>query len=196
MNHRHLLPNEIDLLLDGEVGFGVAPLRAHARECAQCRAELEEGRRVVEALDRMPRFSPAVGFADRVMAQVQVFEPWHVTVADRARRFVPRSRPARVLVAAMAASVAVVLSVTTLWLAARLDLFVFTMGVAGDYVRGALLGFLGSVVAAAFGGPAAEALRASGAAGAALAAGTLVLLILTTLGGLRALVAAASRRRA
>jgi len=26
MNHRHLLPDEIDLLLDDEVGFGVNPL--------------------------------------------------------------------------------------------------------------------------------------------------------------------------
>ena len=35
MNHRHLLPDEIDLLLDDEVGFGVAPLKAHVRDCAR-----------------------------------------------------------------------------------------------------------------------------------------------------------------
>ena len=38
MNHRHLLPAEIDLLLDEEVGFGVSPLRAHVQACADCRA--------------------------------------------------------------------------------------------------------------------------------------------------------------
>ena len=46
MKHRHLLPNEIDLLVDGEVGFGVAPLRAHVRECAECHAKLDEAREV------------------------------------------------------------------------------------------------------------------------------------------------------
>ena len=39
VNHRHLLPNEIDLLVDGEAGFGVAPLRAHVAECDECRAQ-------------------------------------------------------------------------------------------------------------------------------------------------------------
>ena len=29
MQHRHLLPNEIDLLVDGDTGFGVQPLREH-----------------------------------------------------------------------------------------------------------------------------------------------------------------------
>ena len=42
MQHRHLHPNEIDLLLDGEVGFGVAPLRAHVEGCAECRAKLDD----------------------------------------------------------------------------------------------------------------------------------------------------------
>ena len=45
MNHRHLLPDEIDLLLDDEVGFGVNPLRSHVRDCADCRAKVEDARR-------------------------------------------------------------------------------------------------------------------------------------------------------
>ena len=47
MEHRHLLPEEIDLLLDGEVGFGVQPLRAHVRGCDLCRRELEDARALV-----------------------------------------------------------------------------------------------------------------------------------------------------
>jgi hypothetical protein len=52
MQERHLLPNEIDLLLDGEVGFGVSPLRAHVDDCATCRSRLADARVVVEALER------------------------------------------------------------------------------------------------------------------------------------------------
>ena len=80
MQHRHLLPNEIDLLLDGEVGFGVAPLRAHVDDCASCRGRLAEARVVSDALDNLPRFAPAPAFTNRVMAHVQVVEPWHVAL--------------------------------------------------------------------------------------------------------------------
>ena len=55
MNHRHLLPNEIDLLLDGEVGFGVAPLRAHVDGCEDCQARLARSRKVVDALEDLQR---------------------------------------------------------------------------------------------------------------------------------------------
>ncbi len=39
--NRHLLPEEIDLLIDGEAGFGVAPLKAHLRQCPECQSELD-----------------------------------------------------------------------------------------------------------------------------------------------------------
>ncbi|HVT40589.1 MAG TPA: hypothetical protein VHE78_16215, partial [Gemmatimonadaceae bacterium] len=67
MQHRHLLPNEIDLLLDGEVGFGVSPLRAHADDCEPCRARLADARLVVEALERLPHFAPSMRFANQVL---------------------------------------------------------------------------------------------------------------------------------
>src|SRR5579871_5571050 len=82
MNHRHLLPDEIDQLLDGETGFGVAPLQAHLRDCEQCQAAFEEQREVVEALEHLPRLAPSPEFASRVMAQVQIYEPWHVAARD------------------------------------------------------------------------------------------------------------------
>ena len=84
MTHRHLLPDEIDALLDSEVGFGVAPLEAHLRECASCRADLEAGRRVVEAIEQLPRLAPTPLFGDHVMAQVNVYEPWYVAARDTA----------------------------------------------------------------------------------------------------------------
>src|SRR5436305_4371278 len=116
MNHRHLLPDEIDLLLDDEVGFGVAPLKAHIRDCADCRARVDEARFVVEALEDIPHFAPSHRFADRVLAQVPVFVPWHVTARDTVARWLPQSRPGRVAVAALVTSAASVFTVVLLWI--------------------------------------------------------------------------------
>ncbi|WP_434478239.1 hypothetical protein [Gemmatimonas sp.] len=101
---RHLRPDEIELLLDGEEGFGVAPLRAHARSCMECQAELESARELMFALDTLPDFAPSPAFADRVMSQVQVFEPWHVAATRAVEQFVPATRSAR-LAAGLGAAV-------------------------------------------------------------------------------------------
>ena len=102
MNHRHLLPTEIDLLLDDEEGFGVAPLKAHVRSCPDCMARLEDARLVTDAIEELPHFAPSFSFTDTVMAQVPVFVPWHVaardTVRSAVRQWVPDSRPARAVV--------------------------------------------------------------------------------------------------
>ena len=50
--NRHLLPEEIDQLLDGEVGFGTTPLKQHVRTCAECRAELDSARVLVSQLEQ------------------------------------------------------------------------------------------------------------------------------------------------
>ena len=195
MEHRHLLPNEIDLLLDGEVGFGVTPLKAHVRSCAECRAELEEARAVAAALDHLAHFAPAPLFADRVMAQVQVFEPAHVTALDTARRWLPASRPARAFAGAVAAGVALVLSVSMLWLAARLDVVMFFTNLVADRALRTLLDAVGDAAGAALGQPALEAIRASGAAGVALALTGLLAAVALAAMGLRALAGASARQR-
>lgn len=195
MNHRHLLPDEIDLLIDGEVGFGVAPLRTHIDECERCRAELESQRALVATLDELPHFTPSPRFAERVMSQVQVFEPWHVAALDSARQWVPRSVPARVLAGATGGIMALVLSVSAIWLAVRVDALLFFFNIGADRMRGWLLGAFGRVTADLFGQPALDAMRASGASGVALAlSGFLVSLVVAAF-GLRALATATRRRR-
>src|SRR6476659_9853658 len=97
MNHRHLLPNEIDLLVDGDAGFGVAPLRAHIDECAECRGQVEDARIVVDALEALPHFAPDSRLADRVMAQVPVFVPAHVAARGSVARWTPHTANARVV---------------------------------------------------------------------------------------------------
>lgn len=196
MTDRHLLPDEIDLLLDGEVGFGVAPLRAHAERCAECRARIDESRALIESLERLPELAPSPLFANHVMANVNVFVPWHVAARDAALGWIPQSRQMRVLAGAMAASAAMVVTVASVWLIAYLDfLMFFVSGIAIDRAREFALAAAGSTLASVFGDAAAQAILASGTAGLALAtAATLGTAALSVL-ALRRLVVARGRLR-
>lgn len=195
MNHRHLLPNEIDLLLDGDVGFGVAPLRAHAASCERCTAELEEARAVVDALDHLPHFSPSPLFAERVMARTQVFQPWHVAALDTVRSIVPASGPARVLVGVAASTMALLVTGLTVFLVTQLDAAMFIGQVLLQRGRDMLLGGLEALVGTVLGEAAITALQASGGAGIALAIAAVVASGALAAGGLRAAVSASRRNR-
>ena len=195
MNHRHLLPNEIDLLLDGDVGFGVAPLRAHVATCDHCTAELDEARAVVEALDHLPHLTPSPLFAERVMARTQVFQPWHVAALDSARRIVPASGPARVLVGVAASTVALMLTAVTVFLVTRLDALLFIGQLVLQRSRDMVLGGLDGLVGSVLGDAGVSVLRASGAAGIALAIVAVILSGALAAGGLRAAVSASRRNR-
>ena len=122
MLDRHLRSDEIDLLLDGEEGFGVTPLRAHVRSCIQCRMDLDRAREVVVLLDGLPDFAPSSSFADKVMSQVQVFEPWHAAALNTASKFVPTTRPARVAAGIGAAASAGLLTAAGAWAVSRADI--------------------------------------------------------------------------
>ena len=196
MNHRHLLPDEIDLLLDNEVGFGVAPLKAHARECDECRARLENARLVVTSLEAAPHFAPSLAFADRIMSQVPVFVPWHVTARETAARWLPQSRTARITVAALATSAASVLTAEILWVAAQTRGLVFASGAAGDEVRSLLLSGTHTLLAAVFGDQVSAMIQAAGTVGIAAALVGLGAATAASIAGLRALALASSRRRA
>lgn len=195
MTERHLNPDDIDLLLDGEVGFGVTPLRAHVRHCAQCRAELDAAGALTSALEHLPHLAPSPLFAERVMAQVQVFEPAHVAAADVARRWLPQSRPARVVVGAGASAVGLLLSVLTLWLAARIDVLVFFGEFAAERAGHIAVRALSDTVGAAFGQPAADVLRSGGSARLALALTGLLLAVAVATLALRAAAGASAARR-
>ena len=167
---RHLLPNEIDLLLDGEVGFGTSPLKTHVRRCAQCRAELEEARAIVRALEHLPRFSPSPLFAARVLARVQVYVPWYVALLDTLRAWVPRSRPVRAVVGVAALAVLAAVTVVSLWLLTQADALVFAADAGLARIRAALVAGAADVLAGAVGEPAMHALRTTGWMGMVAAA--------------------------
>ena len=194
MNHRHLLPNEIDLLVDGEVGFGMAPLQAHASACESCRRELDGAREIATLLEALPRFAPSYGLADRVMAEVPVFVPWHVAARDAIRARIPASRPLRALALAGGSALAAVLTMAALWIATRGDLLAFASAAAGDQLRGAVDAGGRQVIAALFGEQVFAAMAQAGPTGVIVAAvGFLAAAGAATL-GLRH-VAAASRSR-
>ena len=195
MQHRHLLPNEIDLLLDGEVGFGVAPLQAHIAECEDCQGRLARSRKVVEVLESLPRLAPRPQFADRVMAHVQVVEPWHVAALDTARRFVPRSAPMRGVMAATASAAALALTSGAVWLGLHADLAVYSFNLAAGRARGALMDAAASFVGTAFGQGGLDALRSSGLRGLAIGTGVMVVAVGGAAFGFRALASSSRRSR-
>lgn len=191
---RHLLPEEIDQLLDGDVGFGTAPLKAHVRRCAACRAELESARALVRQLEHLPHFAPSGAFADRVMAQVQIFVPWHVALLDTVRGLVPRSRGGRAVAWGGLGAAGVVLTALSLWVLTRLDTVIFAVALGLGRVRATLVDLLSDSAAALFGDATVRVLRANGPVGVLVAAAVLLLSAALAAGALRAMVAGARRR--
>lgn len=193
MIHRHLLPNEIDLLVDGEAGFGVAPLRDHIATCAECRMWFEDARIVVDALESLTHFAPDSRLADRVMSKVPVFVPAHVAARDSVARWLPQPGPARVAAAAIFTSAAGLLTLAMVWLATQGEAAVFMTGLLGDRMRGALLTAARDLTVAFLGESALAALRATGAIGLSLLLAAFVLTTFGTVAGIRHLAAAGRR---
>jgi hypothetical protein len=194
VQHRHLLPNEIDLLVDGESGFGVQPLREHVRDCEDCRARLQEAKAVVTTLAEVPLLSPRIGLADRVMGQVPVFVPWHVAARDAAIRLIPTTPAARVLAATLVAVVGSVFTGLTLWVATRGDMLAVFTGLLGEEARTAVTNAAGDLVVALFGPQVVTAIQQAGPFVIALAGGGFVVASVVTVLGLR-LIATSSRAR-
>lgn len=193
MHERHLRSDEIELLLDGEEGFGVAPLWAHVRQCASCSNELDGARDLMVALDTLPDFAPAFGFADRVMVQVQVFEPWHAAALSSVRRFIPASRPARVAAGIGAALSAGLLTASATWAVARADIALLLAQVGLDRFRDQVAAASSDVMVTVLGQPGLNALHNGSPEVTAVAVGGFVAVVGLGVVGLRAL-AGASRR--
>ena len=194
MINRHLLPNEIDLLVDGDVGFGVAPLRAHVRQCDECRARVDEALVVVNALEEMPHLAPSSLFADHVMSQVQVFQPWHVAARDTVARFIPRSLPARIAAGALGVVAASVLAVVSVFIGSRAGMLTFLSGTAVQRGREVVTAVAEGLVGAAFGPVALQVFRAMGTLGLVLSTVILAVGAVAAIYGVRRLATASSRR--
>jgi hypothetical protein len=194
MQHRHLLPGEIDQLLDDASGVDVVPLRAHLEACPDCAQKLADARLVCESIEQLQHFAPSPRFTASVMAQVQVVEPWHVALTNTAHRLVPASRRVRAVMFASGSLLAIGLSAGVVWLLTRPDMALYAAGLAAGRARRVLLDATGTVITDAFGQPALDALHSGSVSRVALGGA----LVLTAVGlatvSLRA--AATSARRA
>ncbi len=82
------------------------------------------------------------------MAQVNVFEPWHVAAANTARALMPRHRPVRIALGIAALTSCFTLTTMALWIASRFDSAVLLAGMVYDNAASAALGMLTAVVGA------------------------------------------------
>jgi hypothetical protein len=133
VTERHLAPEEVQLLAEGERASGW--LLEHLERCVHCHSEVEAERRLVSQLESLPRLQPAPLFTYRVMRQVNVFEPWYVALADTIRKLTPRSRSGRIAASVLAAVAALVITAGSLWVARNLALLAFLAGVVASRVR-------------------------------------------------------------
>lgn len=195
MNHRHLLPDEIDQLLDDEVGFGTAPLKAHVSDCPDCRGKLEDARSVTSIVERLPRLAPSHRFTERVMSQVPVFVPWHAATREWIAEWVPAAGRSRKVAMVAAGAISVVLGLVTIALVTQSDLILLASNVAVDRMREIIVAGVGGVVVNLFGEQTFNAVAQYGTMGFALAGLAMLGAVAGTYASLRALAASASRRR-
>ncbi len=132
---RHLLPDELDLLLDGETGFGVQQLTGHLRDCARCRDELTALRAFVLDIETLPELTPRSGFADRVMHEVHVFEPWQVAIRTSVADWMPASPAMRIAAGTALTCAASLVTGASAWGWAHRDATVFVGSLVTERAR-------------------------------------------------------------
>jgi anti-sigma factor RsiW len=82
---RHLTPAGIQDYLDGLLAARVRHrVEGHVATCGPCRREVQGWKLLVTGLETLPPVAPPAGFADRVMAQVQVAAVARVAQAEAA----------------------------------------------------------------------------------------------------------------
>ena len=195
MDDRHLLPSDIDLLLDDNGAASSAPLQAHVDGCAACAAALEEARFVAELLTTAPHLKPQVDFSEKVMGRVKVVEPWHTTAFATVRSLLPAPGPARVVLGAMAVTAGLVTTATAVWVVLRADSALMVGNLAVDGAGRALMSGVTTLVSDTFGPEAVAALRGKGMIGLTVAIPGLVLAATAAFAGFRALAVASHHRR-
>ncbi len=195
MNDPHLLPDQIDLLVDGDAGPDVTALRSHLDGCEPCRARYDAARRSAEAVEALPHFTPRLPFADQIMSKVERREPWHETVAARATRLVPPRGPLR-LVSMLGAGVgALGISAVAFWMLLRWDLTAWLVNLGIEQGRRVAVAGVSGFAAEALGAPASAALARGELWPVLLTVALLALSVLLAGLGFRRLAATARAKR-
>jgi predicted anti-sigma-YlaC factor YlaD len=123
----HLTPDDIDGWLAGAPGPAV---QAHLDECPVCRAFAEEERALVARLAAVPLFTPRADFAARVMAAVQVPDPFAIRSLAAARRRLFATRKSIAIAASIALLLVGSMAASALWTLANQD----TLIAAGNWL--------------------------------------------------------------
>jgi hypothetical protein len=119
----HLSAEELDAVLDGTADTS---LLRHAEDCAGCAKLLGQHRAVIQALDTLPRFAPSEDFADQVMFQVAVPDPFAMRSIATARRRVLSTARSRALAASVAVALVGTMAASIIWTALNRDVLAST----------------------------------------------------------------------
>jgi len=161
----------------------------HLAGCPACQRALADAQQVVVALESLADLPPSASFADRVMAEVHVFEPWHAALTRTVSPWIPTTATGRLAAGVAVTVTGAATTAGSLWLLARADMAVLLAGAGLSEVRTHLLGIghdLLRLIAGPSGG--APAVTASptllgAAVGSTVLAATLSLLVLWRLAG-------------
>ena len=96
----------------------------------------------VSGLETLPEMTPRFGFADRVMHEVHVFEPWHVAIRTSVAGWVPSSPVARIAAGAAFTGAATLVTGAAAWSWAHRDATVFVGGLVTERAREGLFASL------------------------------------------------------
>lgn len=116
----HPATEEVEAYVAGSLSAADrATLESHLAGCPECTAEVEEWRALFAGLAALPQIEPSPGFADRVMAQVRVRQPWHVRIVIMLRRFLPSTTGGWLLATAILALPVLTMGGALTWLISR-----------------------------------------------------------------------------
>ena len=139
----HPEQERLEALAAGELGpADAAVVESHLVGCVRCREEVDEWRALFGALSDLPGVEPTAGFADAVMARVDVRSPWMERFNAFVRWLTPKTTAAWAMVAAVLALPALVYAGAFAWLATQPW---FTVAGASVFVRETVPGWLGVI---------------------------------------------------
>ena len=95
----HLTPDEIDSWLSGSLA---REWQQHLDECQTCLERVRLEREIVDQIGTLPLMSPADGFADRIMAEVSVPDPFSIRSLQATQRRLFATRKSVAVAASLA----------------------------------------------------------------------------------------------
>jgi anti-sigma factor RsiW len=187
---RHPTSERLESYAEGTISAADrAVVASHLMGCSGCEAEVEDWRALLQALAALPRFAPALGFTNRVMAHVRIPEPWHARASAWIDRVLPKTTFGWAVAVAVLALPVVASGSLLAWLLSKSyvtahGLWVFATNqfasAATDLAGGTMTTLMQTDIAAWLARTVEVALGATGARGfGALAAGASVLTMLS-----------------